>query len=315
MRRSLIFFSFMIGSLLTVRASLAQASDPLLTSIRNNDIALVASLLDKGASASVVDEDSANTLMYAALYSTPDCMRLLLKKGADPNARNKIGETAIMWCSHDLEKTKLLLDNKASLNIQTKRGNTPLLIACVGENQQDIIRLLLDRGADPLARNQMGATALMRVALFGDTAIARGFLNKGVDINAKTKESETALFGAVKCVNKTMVHWLLNNGADANLMDNYKALPLAYAVVVDEITLVDALLGKTKEINNPDIDGMTLLMWATYNENDNPRVIQALLDRGALINLKDKNGATALTWALKKGNTATVALLKKAGAQ
>jgi ankyrin repeat protein len=56
-------------------------------------------------------------------------------------------------------------------------------------------------------------------------------------------------------------------------------------------------------------------MWATYNENDNPRIIQALLDRGALVNLKDKNGATALTWALKKGNTATVELLKKAGAQ
>ena len=60
---------------------------------------------------------------------------------------------------------------------------------------------------------------------------------------------------------------------------------------------------------------MTPLMWAVYNEHDNPQIIQAFLDKGALLNIKDKNGETALSWAMKKGNTATVALLKKAGAQ
>jgi len=60
---------------------------------------------------------------------------------------------------------------------------------------------------------------------------------------------------------------------------------------------------------------MTALMWATYNEHDNPEIIQAFLDKGALVNIKAKDGSTALSWAMKKGNTATVALLKKAGAQ
>jgi ankyrin repeat protein len=44
-------------------------------------------------------------------------------------------------------------------------------------------------------------------------------------------------------------------------------------------------------------------------------MIQALLDKGADLNIKAKDGATALSWASKKGNTATVALLKKAGAK
>jgi ankyrin repeat protein len=56
-------------------------------------------------------------------------------------------------------------------------------------------------------------------------------------------------------------------------------------------------------------------MWAAYNEHDNVAIIQALLDKGANVNLKAKDGSTALSWALKKGNTATVALLKKAGAK
>ena len=73
--------------------------------------------------------------MYAALYSTADCMKLLLKKGANPNAQNKLGETAIMWCSNDLEKTKLLLEYKANLHLRTTDGNTALLGACVGNSQ------------------------------------------------------------------------------------------------------------------------------------------------------------------------------------
>jgi ankyrin repeat protein len=56
-------------------------------------------------------------------------------------------------------------------------------------------------------------------------------------------------------------------------------------------------------------------MWAVYNEYDNVEVIQAMLDKGADINIIAKDGSTALSWALKKGNTGTVALLKKAGAK
>jgi ankyrin repeat protein len=315
MLRSFRIVFISIGSLLTTVVSSSQSLQPLLKAIKNNDKTQVSSLLNDGAGISIVDEDGDNVLMYAALYASADCMDLLLKKGADPNARNKLGETPLMWCSHDLTRSKLLLDHKADINATTNAGNTALLIACTGDGQREMINLLLEKGADPLAKNDKGETTLMRVALFGDTAVARILLNRGIAINVKNTDAETALAMATKTVNKEMVYWLLDNGADANILDSYKATPLAYAVVVNNIDMVNALLQRTKEMNTPDIDGMTFLMWATYNEHDNPAIIQALLDRGALVNLKDKNGATALSWALKKGNTATVALLKKAGAQ
>jgi ankyrin repeat protein len=40
-----------------------------------------------------------------------------------------------------------------------------------------------------------------------------------------------------------------------------------------------------------------------------------LLDKGADVSIKSRSGATALSWASKKGNTATVALLKRVGAK
>lgn len=293
----------------------SQSLPLLLEAIRKNEIKEVVSLLNKGASISVVDDDSDNVLMYAALYSSADCMKLLLKEGADPNAKNKLGETALMWCSHDMEKTRLLLENHADINIKANTGNTAFLIACVGAEQKEMIKLMLDYGADPLVKNNNGFTSLMFVSQFGDTADARLLLNKSVSINEKNTDLETALFLAIRSTNKEMTGWLLANGADANSKDIYKAVPLSYAVVLNDIDIVNSLLTKTTAINDQDIDGMTLLMWATYNEHDNPAIIQALLDKGAALNLKDKNGETALTWALKKGNTATAALLKRAGAQ
>lgn len=50
-------------------------------------------------------------LMYAALYGDADAVRLLLKKGADPNVRNEAGATALMWAVDDLEKTRLLVEH------------------------------------------------------------------------------------------------------------------------------------------------------------------------------------------------------------
>ena len=63
------------------------------------------------------------------------------------------------------------------------------------------------------------------------------------------------------------------------------------------------------------VRGITPLMWAVYNEHDNVDIVKAMLDKGANVNLKADDGSTALSWALKKGNTGTVALLKKAGAK
>ncbi|MEO8403194.1 MAG: ankyrin repeat domain-containing protein [Chitinophagaceae bacterium] len=311
MRRSLLRLSILITILLCGANSFSQTISPLLQAIKNNKLKEVNSLSKKGANISVKDEDGDNVLMYAALYSTADCMELLLKKGADPNAKNNLGETAMLWSINDTEKMKVLVRYHADVNAKTITGNTALIAACVGFAQKDAVTFLLKNGANPLLKNERQMTALMQLALYGDTATARTLLNSGVNINDTTSLQETALLFAVRSDNAKMVHWLLANGADANIMDSYKAPPLSYAVVLNDVTMVKALLSKTKDINLQDIDGMTFLMWATYGEIDNPEIIQALLDAGAQTNLKDAKGNTALAWSQKKGNTATTALLQK----
>src|SRR5207342_1724606 len=101
-------------------------------------------------------------------FARIDCMELLLNKGANPNFKNQQGETALMCSVHDLDKMKLLLDHGANPNASTLAGNTALLIAAHGPNKNEIIKLLLAKGADPLVTNQKGENPMIRAALFGD---------------------------------------------------------------------------------------------------------------------------------------------------
>ena len=142
----------------------------IFEAVKNNNIKEVRSLLDQGTDPNSADEDGDHLLMYAVLYSSVDCMQLLIEKGSNVNAKNKIDETALMWAVHDLAKMKLLIRNGADVNARAKSGNTPLLIAAVGHGKYETVKLLIDKGANALAVNERKENALIRAALFGDTA-------------------------------------------------------------------------------------------------------------------------------------------------
>ncbi len=292
----------------------AQKSN-LFAAVKNNNLKEIQSLLNKGADVNAYDDDSDNVLINASLFASIDCMKLLLQKKANPNLKNKFGQTPLMLCTHDTDKMKLLLHYGADINAKAISGNTALLIACAESGQYQTVKWLMDHGADPLAKRWSAETSLMRAAQLGDTNTIHLLLSKGLDINAHPW-GFTPLMYAARNANWPVVFSLLKNGADANIADNLNQSVLLWAAELNNMEAVKVLLKKTKNVNTIDsLAGMTPLMWATYNEHDNPQIIQALLDNGADINIKAKDGSTALTWALKKGNTATVALLRKAGAK
>ena len=291
------------------------SSSKIFDAVKNNNIKEVRSLLEQKADPNSVDEDGDNLLMFAALYSSIDCMQLLIEKGSKVNAKNNLGETALMWSVHDPAKMKLLIQHGGNVNATAKSGNTPLLIAAVGHEKYETVKLLIDKGANALAVNERKENALIRAALFGDTATISLLLNKGIPINALTLDSLTALLNASFNVNTPVVIQLLERGADPDLIGAFGLTALSSAVTFNDHESVKAILKKTKKIDWKGARGITPLMWAVYNEHDNVEIIKALLGKGADVNIKADDGSTALSWALKKGNTETVALLKKAGAK
>jgi len=120
------------------------------------------------------DENGSTPLVSAAAYGAPEIVEFLLKRGADIQAIDKYGNTALIAAACECAL--------ATMN-----------------STYDIVKMLLNKGADPNARNREGTTALMNAASgFGGAAIVELLLESGADPTAKDKHGTTALALAIK---------------------------------------------------------------------------------------------------------------------
>ena len=107
-------------------------------------------------------------LFDAARMGRVDVIPALLQAGADIDARNAQGHTALILASYNgqVEATELLLQNGAAVDAaDTARGNTAFM-GTAFKGFDDIAELLLKAGAEIDRRNDAGQTALMLAALF-----------------------------------------------------------------------------------------------------------------------------------------------------
>ena len=131
------------------------------------------------------DEFGMTALMWAAERGCEAVLRLLVEKGADLNAKERDGKTALMKAAERHETTvRLLLEKGADMNAIDKGGSTVLMIAAKYEREA-VARLLLEKGADMNTINRRGRTALMIAASNGGEAVVRLLSEKGADINTK----------------------------------------------------------------------------------------------------------------------------------
>jgi ankyrin repeat protein len=93
--------------------------------------------------------------MYAALYGSPTLVKQLLDAGADPNVRNQAGATALTWAHPDAIRSAL--ERGADVNPRDAKSRTPLMLAAIVDTLPAAsVRLLLDSGADPAAKDPNG---------------------------------------------------------------------------------------------------------------------------------------------------------------
>ena len=93
--------------------------------------------------------------------SHTDTAQVLLKAGADVDAKNVLGETALHRAASNghTETVEILLKAGADVNVEDDKSYTPLMGAAAA-NQTETVRALLKEGADVNARDKDGDTAL-----------------------------------------------------------------------------------------------------------------------------------------------------------
>jgi len=134
--------------------------DALFAAIRAGSAGEVERLLKAGANPNVVDAEGTSALMAATLFGGADLVKLLLDRDADPNRPGVGGTTALMWAVPNVEKVQLLIAHGANVNARSETDRTAFLVAASYPRTLDVLRLLLDKGADLRAQDRSGATAL-----------------------------------------------------------------------------------------------------------------------------------------------------------
>jgi ankyrin repeat protein len=103
-----------------------------------------------------------------------ECLRRLLTAGAEINARDRYGQTALMIAAHQGKSSvvRLLLENGAALDYTAKYGLSALMLAVIG-GHADIVRALVEAGADRTLRGTGAPGFAAKTALDLATAQSR----------------------------------------------------------------------------------------------------------------------------------------------
>ena len=239
-------------------------------------------------------------LMKAALLGSPADVKGLLESGADPNAANEEGTTALMWAStRGLGWVDPLLDRGANVNASDRQGFTALMVAGGYSGMLPVMARLISAGADVNALTTNGWSALRDAVKSGDTGKVRLLLDHGALLLASPRNSNRMMMLSVTQDDVATLGLLLDRGLPVDhAQAGYTGLMAAAANRLEGPLRL--LLSRGADPNTVEArGGLTPLMYAALEDPGHDRLVKALLKAGAKVETKSTEGLTALDYAKK----------------
>jgi len=262
-----------------VQDAIPGGMSPLLYAARDGRLDIAKLFVAAKAGVNQTEANGITPLLMAITNDHVDVARFLLDQGAGVNAADWWGRTPL-WAAvevrnrdlgrggeHDIDReaaldlVKTLIERGANVNARTKEyspirrwvaplndiswvdftGQTPFLRAALS-GDITVMRLLLEKGADPNIATFAGTTALMAAAgvnwaenqtyTESKEALMEALklcFEKGADVNAKNSMGITAVIGAANRGSDDMLEFLVQHGASLDVKDNEGRTPLVWA--------------------------------------------------------------------------------------
>jgi ankyrin repeat protein len=253
--------------------------------------------------------------LYAARDGRLESARILVAAGAEVKQTDPNGITPLLMAitNNHMDVARFTIDHGGEINVADWYRRTPLWAAVEARNMDvdnaepfengvdrepvlDLIKVLLDRGADPNTRTKetppirrhmlrvtgslswvdfTGQTPFLTASLSGDVTVMRLLLDYGADPAIPTVGGTTALMAAAG------INWVVDQTYDEGP-----------ARLLEAVTLCQAL---GMDVNAVNSMGLTAVHGAANRGSDD--IIRFLVEKGARLDVKDAEGRTPLTWA------------------
>jgi ankyrin repeat protein len=285
MRKSVVIIAWAALALLAaapVRAQEAHAA------ARAGDLATLQALLEQDPElVNAVDERGRTPLHYAAGFGKEEAVRLLLERGADINAVDSAGMSAVDFAflaeraSGAARLTRHLVSEGAGFDANAiVYGRARRLDLVISTGNLEMTRFLVEQGADVNAVMYVFAP-LENAAARGYLKIAELLLEHGADVDLRGKDGSPPLRWAVERGHADVVDLLLEHGAALDFTDEHYGRDLLHIAALNgHLDIVESLVSHGAELNGRDGTGRTpLQLAANYGHQ---LVADYLVERGAV---------------------------------
>jgi ankyrin repeat protein len=197
-KKAALGVAFFVGWIAMAQAEGGPARG-LLEAAAKGDVAAIQRALAAGVKVDIRDADRRTPLLIATHNNRVEAARVLVAAGADVNAKDNIEDTPYLYAGAEgrIEILKMTLGAGANLKDTNRYGGTALIPAA-HHGHPEAVKILLEAGVAPDHINKLGWTALLEAIILGDggpthTDIVRLLVDGGADVNIPDKDGVTPL--------------------------------------------------------------------------------------------------------------------------
>jgi ankyrin repeat protein len=197
-------------------------------------------------------------LKEALMHNNIAFLNSFIQSGADINYTYENNVTPLHMAAvkgyYDI--LKLLLERKANPTAKTLHGQTPLHFACFSNGNSQIISLLINKKAEVNIQDNDGNTALHAASEFGNLDAVKLLVTAEANQNISSKKGITPLYQACSHGHVNIAKFLCDSEADINIATIDKSTPLHAACQKGYLDIAKILLA-----HGANIKAQTLLQW------------------------------------------------------
>jgi ankyrin repeat protein len=294
---------------------------PLTIAAEARQLGMVKLLVQRKADINASGRRGVTALHRAAGGGLKEMVAFLLSKGAQARCTDEEGETPLKHAFDRVQAgvMKVLLPHMGLQGLEERIGMrwTPLMEAC-GEGKVGLVREIVQHmgGQELEETDNRGRTAVHWAALEGHDEVVAILLNKGAQAGIRDAEHSTPLMKAASRGHLGVVQLIVQHtggqGLDATSFRGETALHCA--VLWGHEAVVTFLLSQGAQAINANRSGMTPLMLATLGGHVGMAQLLLELQGGQGLDRRDIMGKTALHWSVRGGHAEVAALLLRNGA-